>query len=72
MLSYASRIWLNLELAKKPVSCVEYILVHELVHLHEWHHNDYFRVLMTDALPHWQTVRDELNHAPLNYEAWEY
>jgi len=67
-----SRIWLNLELAKKPVSCAEYVLVHELVHLRERHHNDTFRALMTEAMPHWQTVRDELNHAPLNYESWEY
>ena len=38
----ARRIWLNLELAKKPVQCLEYIVVHELVHLLERHHNDRF------------------------------
>jgi predicted metal-dependent hydrolase len=38
----ARRIWLNLELAKKPVQCLEYIVVHELVHLIERHHNDRF------------------------------
>ncbi len=68
----ASRIWLNLELAKKPVSCVEYILVHELVHLHERHHNDRFRALMTAAMPHWQTQREELNRTPLGSETWDY
>ncbi len=68
----SSRIWLNLELAKKPISCVEYVLVHELVHLKERHHNDTFRALMTEAMPHWQTQREELNHDPLNYEAWDY
>ena len=36
----ARRIWLNLELAKKPVQCLEYLIVHELVHLIERHHND--------------------------------
>ena len=36
----ARRIWLNLELAKKPPACLEYILVHEMVHLLERHHND--------------------------------
>ncbi len=68
----ASRICLNLELAKKPVSCVEYILVHELVHLQERHHNDHFRALMSAAMPHWQTQREELNHAPLGSETWDY
>ncbi len=67
-----SRIWLNLELAKKPVSCTEYVLVHELVHLRERHHNDTFRALMTQAMPHWQTQRDELNRSPLVFEDWDY
>ena len=40
------RIWLNLELVKKPVSCLEYIMVHEMVHLIERHHNDRFKDLM--------------------------
>lgn len=68
----ASRIWLNLELAKKPASCVEYILIHELVHLRERHHNDRFRALMTDAMPQWPTLREELNCAPLNHDMWDY
>ena len=68
----ASRIWLNLELAKKPVSCVEYILVHELIHLRERHHNAGFRALMTEVMPQWQAQREVLNHAPLNYEGWDY
>jgi hypothetical protein len=42
----ARRVWLNLELAKKPVQCLEYILVHELAHLIERHHNDRFVALM--------------------------
>lgn len=45
----AGRIWMNLELIKKPVACLEYVLVHEMVHLHERHHNDRFRQWM-DAL----------------------
>lgn len=67
----SSRIWLNLELAKKPISCAEYVLVHELVHLRERHHNDNFRALMTEAMPHWQAQRDELNRTPLVFEDWE-
>lgn len=68
----AGRIWLNLELAKKPVSCLEYILVHEMVHLIERHHTDRFRNLMDTAMPSWRHVRAELNRAPLAHESWEY
>lgn len=66
------RIWLNLELAKKPPQCLEYIVVHEMVHLLERHHNDRFRELMDHFLPHWRLYRDELNQAPLAYENWHY
>ncbi|MEN9446133.1 MAG: hypothetical protein RL728_645, partial [Bacteroidota bacterium] len=52
------RIWLNLELAKKPTICLEYILVHELVHLHERNHNDRFVALMDKFMPKWRLHRD--------------
>ena len=68
----AKRIWLNLELAKKPRSCLAYILVHEMVHLLERHHNDRFRELMDNFLPQWRAFRDELNRAPLAHEDWRY
>ena len=68
----AKRIWINLELAKKPNSCLVYILVHEMVHLLERNHNDRFRELMDKFLPQWRTYRDELNRAPLAYEDWGY
>lgn len=68
----ARRIWLNLELAKKPVQCLEYIIVHELVHLLERHHNDNFTALMNKFLPQWKLRRNELNAAPLAHEAWSY
>jgi predicted metal-dependent hydrolase len=68
----ACRIWLNLELAKKPVQCLEYIIVHELVHLLERHHNDNFTELMNKFLPQWKTRRAELNVAPLAHETWSY
>ncbi len=66
----AGRIWLNLELAKKPVQCLEYVLVHEMVHLMERHHNDRFTALMGRHLPHWRTYREELNRTPLAHEDW--
>ena len=68
----AKRIWLNLELAKKPESCLVYILVHEMVHLLERKHNDRFRELMDKHLPQWRTYRDTLNRAPLAHESWRY
>ena len=68
----ARRIWLNLELAKKPIQCLEYILVHELLHLIERHHNDRFRGLMDQHLPQWQARRDELNSSLLADERWDH
>ena len=68
----ARRIWLNLELAKKPASCLEYILVHEMIHLLERHHNDRFREYMDRLIPQWRLYRDELNRSPLSHENWGY
>lgn len=68
----ARRIWLNLELIKKPASCLEYILVHEMAHLIERHHNDRFRDLMDELMPQWRMHQDTLNRAPLAYTEWRY
>lgn len=66
------RIWLNLELIKKPAPCLEYILVHEMVHFLERNHNDRFRDLMDKLMPQWQIHREELNRSPLAHEEWNY
>ena len=58
------RIWLNLELAKKPVTCLEYVLVHEMVHLFERYHNDNFNHHMDQFMPQWRMHRDTLNQSP--------
>jgi len=55
------RIWLNLELAKKPIRCLDYVVLHEMAHLKERHHNDRFKALLDTYLPGWQNVREELN-----------
>ena len=68
----ARRIWINLELAKKPVSCLEYIIVHELTHLLERNHNDRFTAIMDRHLPTWRMSRKELNSEPLANEHWSY
>ena len=66
------RVWLNLELAKKPPQCLEYVLVHEMVHILERHHNDHFKALMDKVMPQWRLHRNELNRAPLPNEKWTY
>ena len=68
----SKRIWLNLELAKKPPQCLEYIVVHELIHLRERHHNDRFQALLSEAMPNWKVLRTQLNRSPLAHEEWEY
>ena len=66
------RIWLNLELAKKPIECLEYVMVHELVHLLERHHSDRFKAYMDKYLPQWQRCRDILKREPLGNDNWVY
>jgi len=68
----AGRIWINAELAKKPDECLEYIVVHEMVHLLERRHNDVFKRHMDRLLPHWRNSRDALNATPLGHEEWGY
>jgi len=68
----AKRIWLNLELAKKPVECLEYIVVHELAHLLERHHNDRFIALMDGFMPKWRFFKAELNRLPISHFDWNY
>ncbi len=65
-------ILLNLELAKKPLHCIEYIVVHELIHLIERKHNDHFISLLNHHLPNWRHYKDELNKLPVSHPRWEY
>ena len=68
----ARRIWLNLELIKKPKHCLEYILVHEMIDLIERHHNADFVTLIDKYLPNWRLFKEELNHFPLDHADWSY
>ncbi len=68
----AKRLWFNLELAKKPVMCLEYIVVHELLHLLERRHSERFTALMDGFLPHWRLCRETLNAGVLAHEVWSY
>jgi predicted metal-dependent hydrolase len=65
-------IRLNTELAKKPPECLEYIVVHEMVHLLVRRHDDHFTGLMDRCLPNWRFVRQILNAAPLAHTNWDY
>jgi predicted metal-dependent hydrolase len=67
----ARRIWLNLELIKKPIHCLEYVIVHEMIHLFERHHNDRFVAYMNRYMPLWQHYRAELNRSHLGHEEWD-
>lgn len=57
----AERIWLNLELAKKHESCLEYVIVHELVHFFERYHNSAFYTYMDKFLPEWKLINKQLH-----------
>ncbi|MFO6420288.1 M48 family metallopeptidase [Hylemonella sp. W303a] len=65
-------IRLNTDLAKKPPECLEYIVVHELIHLLEPTHNERFVALLDLNLPHWQHWRRRLNSLPVRHEDWDY
>lgn len=65
-------IRLNTDLAKKPPECLEYILVHEMVHLLEPTHNHRFMTLMDQLMPKWRFCRAELNRLPVRHEDWAY
>lgn len=69
---HSRNIRLNTDLAKKPPQCLEYIVVHELVHLLERRHSARFTALMDGFLPNWRAIRDSLNSEVLGYETWEY
>jgi predicted metal-dependent hydrolase len=69
--SDARRIWINLELAKKSSDCLEYVVVHEIVHLLTKRHDEQFIKIMDRHLPRWRSLREELNGLPLGHEVWK-
>ncbi|MBN1663904.1 MAG: M48 family metallopeptidase [Deltaproteobacteria bacterium] len=66
------RIWINLELAKKPHHCLEYIIVHEMIHFLERHHKDKFLYYLDTYLSNWKKLRTELNKLPASHADWNY
>ena len=67
----AGNIRLNTELVKKPKDLLEYVVVHEMVHLIEPKHSERFLALMTKHYPTWREARAELNELPLTTEVWK-
>ena len=65
-------IRLNTDLAKKPRECLEYILVHELLHIIEPTHTARFQTLLQKYMPKWQSYRQTLTRLPVRHESWEY
>lgn len=68
----SNSIRLNTELAKKPTECLEYVVVHEMVHLLEPTHNARFVALMDQLMPQWRLYREQLNQLPVSHEQWVY
>jgi predicted metal-dependent hydrolase len=61
-----ARVWLNLELSKKPIEAVDYIVLHELTHLISQQHDKRFITIMDVHMPLWRQIRSELNALPLS------
>jgi predicted metal-dependent hydrolase len=68
----ARRLWFNLELAKKPLEHIEYVVVHELLHLIERRHNKKFSDMLDTYLPKWSSAKEDLNRFILSHEDWSY
>jgi predicted metal-dependent hydrolase len=69
---HACTIRLNTDLAQKPQECLEYIVVHEMVHILEPTHNNRFIALMNQFMPKWEYYSDNLNRLPVRHEKWTY
>jgi len=65
------QIWLNLELVKKPENCINYVIVHELIHIIEDKHSDKFLSLLKKYFPKWKSTKEELNRFILSHEEWK-
>ena len=61
------KIWLNLQLAKKPVECIEYIILHELAHLKVKNHGSDFVAILDSYMPYWREIKKKLNEQVLDY-----
>jgi len=65
--SNTGKIWFNLQLAKKPIECLEYVILHELIHFSYKNHDDNFLALMDKYMPLWREIKATLNAEPLDF-----
>lgn len=63
------KIWLNLQLAKKPIECLEYVILHELAHLKVRNHSKDFVTIMNQYMPYWREKKQLLNNSLLDYSS---
>lgn len=63
----SKKIWLNLQLAKKPIECLEYIILHELAHLKVHNHGPEFTAILDQYMPYWREHKRRLNDSTLDY-----
>jgi len=61
------KIWFNLQLAKKPIECLEYVILHELAHLKEKTHNSDFVAILNAYMPNWREIKKKLNYSTLDF-----
>lgn len=61
------KIWLNLQLAKKPIECLEYVILHELAHLKVKNHGAEFVAILDQHMPYWREMKKQLNDSILDY-----
>ncbi|MEM7626081.1 MAG: SprT family zinc-dependent metalloprotease [Planctomycetota bacterium] len=70
--SQAKTIRLNTDLGRKSPECLEYIVVHEMIHILEPTHNERFQSYMSHFMPDWKHRRQVLNQLPLRHANWTY
>lgn len=61
------KVWFNLQLAKKPVECLEYVILHELIHLAIRNHGDEFVARLDKYMPYWREIKKQLNDSKLDF-----
>ena len=61
------KIWLNLQLAKKPIECLEYVILHELAHLKVRNHGTEFVAILDQYMSYWRSIKKTLNDSLLDY-----
>lgn len=64
----SSQVWLNLELFKKPLVCLDYVVLHEMAHFVSPKHDEKFVGVLDKFMPTWRRIRADLNALPLGHE----